>query len=134
MKADAITLEAPARAALPRTIPDIDLCICSYHRPEIVETLAAASRQIGVAPGRLRVIVADNTLHGESRELVRLASVEFQLDLHYVHAPANNISVARNACLDAARGHWIAFLDDDELPAPNWKLSSSGSGRKTISR
>jgi len=100
--------------------PDIDICICSHRRPEIVETLAGVSRQSGVDPRRIRVIVADNTVSGESRRLAALAAEEFRLDLHYVHAPANNISIARNACLDAARGQWIAFLDDDELPSPVW--------------
>jgi succinoglycan biosynthesis protein ExoM len=40
-----------------------------------------------------------------------------------VHAPSRNISIARNACLDAAAGEWIAFLDDDEIASPSW-LSS----------
>jgi len=100
--------------------PDIDLCICSYRRPEIVETLAAVSRQTQIEPGRLRVVVADNSVHGEGRAWVLYAAAEYGIDLHYVHAPANNISVARNACLDAAGGQWVAFLDDDEIPAPNW--------------
>jgi succinoglycan biosynthesis protein ExoM len=100
--------------------PDIDLCICSYLRPEIVETLAAVARQSGIRPGRIRVIVADNSVHGEIRDRVLGAAEELGLNLHYVHAPANNISLARNACMDAARGRWIAFLDDDETPAPNW--------------
>ena len=101
-------------------VPDIDVCICSYRRPEIAETLAALSLQAGSHSGRFRVVVADNTLLGESRELVLRVARELQLELHYVHAPADNISVARNACLEAARGQWIAFLDDDETPAPNW--------------
>ncbi|MBV9991145.1 MAG: glycosyltransferase family 2 protein [Alphaproteobacteria bacterium] len=100
--------------------PDVTLCICSYRRPEIVETLAALSRNTGLATDRLQVVVADNTQEGRARDLVALASEEFRIALDYVHAPANNISIARNACLDAAKGRWIAFLDDDELPAPGW--------------
>ncbi|HEX4079564.1 MAG TPA: glycosyltransferase family 2 protein [Rhizomicrobium sp.] len=98
---------------------EIDVCICSFRRPEIVETLAALANQNPQAPG-FRVIVADNTADGRAREWSLRAAGELGLDLTYVHAPANNISIARNACLDAARGRWIAFIDDDERPVRNW--------------
>jgi succinoglycan biosynthesis protein ExoM len=98
----------------------IDLCICSYKRPEILKTLELVARQTGIAPFRLRVIVADNSQDGEMRALISAAANELPLNLHYLHAPANNISIARNACLAAASAPWIAFLDDDELPTPDW--------------
>jgi succinoglycan biosynthesis protein ExoM len=66
------------------------------------------------------VIVADNTLSGEMKSLILPAAESLGLELDYVHAPANNISIARNACLEAARATWIAFLDDDEVPDPHW--------------
>jgi len=106
----------------PAAASGITVCICSYRRPEIVATLAAIARQEGLAPAT-RIIVADNTRDGFIRPLVELAREEFHLDLAYVHAPANNISIARNACLDAACSDWIAFIDDDEIPAPNWLAS-----------
>jgi succinoglycan biosynthesis protein ExoM len=37
-----------------------------------------------------------------------------------LHAPARNISRARNACLEAAEGEFLAFLDDDETATPGW--------------
>ncbi|MBV8975749.1 MAG: glycosyltransferase family 2 protein [Alphaproteobacteria bacterium] len=112
---------AQAAFAPPRPDPSsaITVCICSYRRPEIVATLAALARQKGLDAAPL-VVVADNTAEAFARPLVDLARDEFDMPLQYVHAPANNISIARNACLDAARTGWVAFLDDDEVPAPNW--------------
>ena len=98
----------------------IDLCICSYRRPELLQTLIAVARQTGIAAEELRVIVADNTQTGEARDLVARASAQLPLALEYVHAPADNISIARNACLDHAYAPWTAFIDDDEIPAPDW--------------
>lgn len=43
--------------------------------------------------------------------------------MRVLHAPHANISVARNACLDAASSEWIAFIDDDEIAAPGWLAS-----------
>jgi succinoglycan biosynthesis protein ExoM len=43
--------------------------------------------------------------------------------VRYVHAPARNISIARNAVLQASRdagARYLAFLDDDELADPSW--------------
>lgn len=98
----------------------IDLCICSYKRPEITELLDQVSRQTGIAPEGLRVIVADNSQEAVMRELVTGTGARLGLNLLYVHAPANNISIARNACLDRATAPWVAFLDDDETPTPGW--------------
>lgn len=98
----------------------IDLCICSYKRPQLLDILKAISRQTGIEPQQLQIIVADNTEDAEMRDRTLRASQDLNINLCYIHAPANNISVARNACLDSASSPWIAFLDDDEMPTPNW--------------
>jgi succinoglycan biosynthesis protein ExoM len=98
----------------------IDVCICTYHRPSILEVLAAVAAQDGRAAIALRVIVADNAVLPEARDAICTRGETLGLDLVYVHAPAKNISIARNACLAAARGDWIAFVDDDECPSPVW--------------
>lgn len=104
----------------PHEPADVDICICSYRRPELLETLRAISHQIGSTQARIRVIVADNTQEAAAQTLVRDAAKELPLNIHYMHAPADNISIARNACLDAARARWLAFIDDDELPVAGW--------------
>ncbi|HWE74826.1 MAG TPA: glycosyltransferase [Stellaceae bacterium] len=98
----------------------IDVCICTYRRPAIVEALKAVAAQDARESVTLRVIVADNAPDTDARALICAAGESLDLDLVYVHAPAKNISIARNACLATARAEWLAFLDDDECPAPNW--------------
>jgi succinoglycan biosynthesis protein ExoM len=51
---------------------------------------------------------------------VRTAAAIHRLDLVYVHAPARNISLARNAVLDAADGDWLALIDDDQVAGSDW--------------
>jgi succinoglycan biosynthesis protein ExoM len=42
-------------------------------------------------------------------------------DVLYIHSPASNISLARNACLDAAGGDFLIFMDDDqEVVSADW--------------
>mgnify|MGYP003579292129 FL=1 len=66
------------------------------------------------------MVVADNAGDTTARELIETTARELGLDTVYVHAPARNISIARNACLDAAIAEWFAFLDDDEIASPIW--------------
>jgi succinoglycan biosynthesis protein ExoM len=40
--------------------------------------------------------------------------------VHWHHEERGNISHARNRCVDAASGHWIAFVDDDEAVHEGW--------------
>lgn len=98
----------------------VDVCVCTYRRPQ----LAAAARSVfaqrlprGV---RLRLIVADNDDEPSAAPLVEALAAAAPFPVRYLHAPARNISLARNACLDAADADWLAFLDDDETAAQNW--------------
>jgi succinoglycan biosynthesis protein ExoM len=98
----------------------VDVGVCTFRRPAVAETLASLARQqlpVGVT---LRVIVADNDERPSAEAGVRAAAAEHGLALTYVHAPARNISRARNACLDAAGADWFAFIDDDETASPGW--------------
>jgi succinoglycan biosynthesis protein ExoM len=105
------------------TMEIICVCICTYRRPALKQALASiAAQQLPVGIG-LRVVVADNDSADTKRSAVEADGQALGLDLTYVHAPERNISVARNACLDVAASDWIAFVDDDEVAAPDWIAS-----------
>jgi succinoglycan biosynthesis protein ExoM len=94
--------------------------VCTYRRPSLEATLRSLATQQMPRKGKLRIIVADNDDAPTAQVLAEQAASILGLDVHYVHAPARNISVARNACLDAARAPLVAFIDDDEEAAPGW--------------
>ena len=97
----------------------IDVCICAFRRESLSETLASIAAQ--VAPNLdIRVIVADNDDTDRRRAAIKAHGATLGLSLKYIHAPARNISIARNACLDEATSEWIAFIDDDEVARPEW--------------
>ena len=76
----------------------IDICVCTYRRPALEDTLHSIG-MLNVPDGAtVRIIVADNDAVPSARDLVyRLASL-LPFKLSYVHCPASNISLARNAC------------------------------------
>ena len=98
----------------------IDIGICTYRRPAVADTLASLAALELPPDVRVRIIVADNDAEPSARATVEAAAARHGLDVAYVHAPARNISIARNACLDAAAGELLAFIDDDETAAPGW--------------
>lgn len=98
----------------------IDVALCTFRRASVrstLESLAAQRLPEGVS---MRIIAADNDETDSGRARIEEAVAALQVPLLYLHAPARNISVARNACLEAANADWIAFLDDDERAEPDW--------------
>lgn len=103
-----------------RTVPAVDVAVCTFRRPSLTETLESIAAQRLDDGGPVRVVVADNDEVPSARDAAEAAAARLGLDLRYVHAPARNISVARNACLDAGTAPLLAFIDDDEIASPGW--------------
>lgn len=98
----------------------VDVLLCTFRRPEVTEALASLGRldlPEGVA---LRIVVADNDEAPSAEARVTAAAAALPCPVSYLHAPARNISIARNAGLEAADADWVAFMDDDEAADPGW--------------
>jgi succinoglycan biosynthesis protein ExoM len=109
---------------------DLDVCVCTFRRESVVETLRSISQQ-SMQGRRLRVIVADNDETPSAESRVRSVANETGLACTYLHAPARNISLARNACLGAATAPFVAFLDDDLVATPDWAMALLGRQAET---
>lgn len=96
----------------------VDVCVCTFRRSSLRQTLESLAAQQG-AP-LFRIIVADNDDTPSAEAFVREAAKALNLNIHYQHAPARNISVARNACLRTATAPLTAFIDDDEIAPSGW--------------
>lgn len=94
----------------------LTVCVCTFRRPSVADTLRSIRAQTLPAGIALRIVVADNDDTPSARDTVAAADP----GATYLHAPARNISVARNACLAAAGGGLVAFIDDDGIAAPGW--------------
>ncbi|GAA6210042.1 glycosyltransferase family 2 protein [Cognatishimia sp. WU-CL00825] len=101
----------------------IDICICTFRRPFVVETLKSIEAADVPQGAELRIIVIDNDDTATAQERVESTAATMTRPVTYRHAPGANISIARNAGLDAADGDWIAFLDDDEVVEPTWLVA-----------
>ncbi|EIE48633.1 glycosyltransferase [Salipiger aestuarii] len=101
----------------------IDALLCTFRRDDVRETLLSLDAQQVPAGVDLRVVVSDNDGTASARRIVTDTAARMRVPVLYLHAPAFNISIARNAGLDAASARgadWVAFLDDDERADPDW--------------
>lgn len=104
-----------------QTILRIDIAVCTFRRSHLARTLASIAA-IVVPPGAVvRVLVADNDEVPSATAMVEAARTEMPFPILHLHCPASNISLARNACLDAsADADYLAFVDDDETVSAAW--------------
>ncbi|MBX7483662.1 glycosyltransferase [Qipengyuania qiaonensis] len=97
----------------------ITVCICTFRRESIADTLQSVAN-LDPALRPVEVVVVDNDETDHARTRIEQAGEAAGLPLRYVHAPARNISIARNAALDACETRWAALIDDDEIARPDW--------------
>lgn len=96
--------------------PTISVLIASLGRAALRDTLTSVGRAT-VPPGEtVEVIVADDSEDGAVERLLGGRHPGVRI----VPVGARNVSRARNACLDAAQGKWLLFVDDDESVASDW--------------
>lgn len=109
----------------------IDVCVASFRRPELLESLLnSLDLQDIVKDGsRVRVIVVDNDKNRSAEAVVHRFSERSRLPIVYDVEPRQNISLARNRSLSHATADLVAFIDDDEEAAVNWLRELLGTLR-----
>ena len=103
----------------------VAICACTYRRPAgLAALLEAVARQRFVrrTPSRLSVVIVDNEGSDEAMRLCDQFRFAAGIPIRYVHEARRGISHARNRLLDevAADCDFIAMIDDDEIPEPDW--------------
>lgn len=109
----------PSRAARARS--QVSIVIPTYRREHLLpRLLERCIGQGGLGPQALEIIVVDNTPEATARWLVEKAAATSPVRIRYLHEAKPGISHARNRGVAEADGEFIAFIDDDELPSPEW--------------
>src|SRR3990170_4968601 len=99
----------------------VSVVVPTFKRPDLLERCLDALASQDFSPEDYEIIVADDAASQETRQLVECRARKARPEVRYVpvsgtHGPA----AARNQGWRLARGHIIAFTDDDCVPAPTW--------------
>jgi succinoglycan biosynthesis protein ExoM len=113
---------------------EVTVCICTFRRPSILHAIASVAEQKLPNELALRILVIDNDDAPTARDMISDYCAAHGMSLDYRHAPSRNISIARNAALDAAATPWLAFIDDDERASSSWlaNLWAARSGANAV--
>jgi glycosyltransferase involved in cell wall biosynthesis len=68
-------------------------------------------------------VIVDNDVNKTAWDTVRNLQKTSVIKIDYYNEPEQNIALARNRAVENAKGHYIAFIDDDEFPVPDWLLN-----------
>jgi succinoglycan biosynthesis protein ExoM len=104
--------------------PHISVCICTYKRPDLLDSLLSqlAAQQTDDLFA-FSATVVDNDAAQSARSVVDRHKRSATLPLSYHVEPKQSIALARNRAVENATGDFIAFIDDDEVPAKDWLAS-----------
>jgi glycosyltransferase involved in cell wall biosynthesis len=97
---------------------DLTVCICTHDRPSYVRDCLDGLRRQTVSCDRFTVLLVDSASSpAAAKELSDLAADNGAKLIRLDHP---GISIARNAGAWAARTPFIAYIDDDAIPANDW--------------
>jgi glycosyltransferase involved in cell wall biosynthesis len=97
---------------------DLTVCICTHDRPRYVRDCLDGLRRQTISRGRFALQVVDS---GSSPLIAtELSGLAIQNKARLIRLDQPGVSMARNAGAWAARTPFIAYIDDDAIPADDW--------------
>lgn len=107
-----------------KTINHICVCICTYKRPHYLKRLLSEIQSQNTEEYfTFSTVIVDNDIELSAKETVREIQSSATIPFEYFHEPEKNIALARNMAIQNSSGDYIAFIDDDEFPGPDWLLN-----------
>jgi glycosyltransferase involved in cell wall biosynthesis len=112
---------------------DFTIAIPTYNGakrlPKVLDLLL---NQTGVENLYWEVIIIDNNSKDETIEVINYYQQIYNKNfpLRYFQEKQQGIAFARMRALNEAKGEFIAFIDDDNLPASDWVFQSYSFGKK----
>jgi succinoglycan biosynthesis protein ExoM len=106
----------------------IAVCVCTCDRPNSLQALlnVLAEMKLGqLHPSELFFVVVDNRPDGRAQAVCDQAQARLPGPLYFAEVRERGISFARNRAISTALAQgaqWIAFIDDDDRPRPDWLL------------
>ncbi|OEU48420.1 MAG: hypothetical protein BA866_02360 [Desulfobulbaceae bacterium S5133MH15] len=102
----------------------ISVCVCTYKRKKhLAKLMNGLKDQDTDGLITYSIVVADNDSTGSAKQTVEDLRKHSSIPISYCNEPEQNIALARNKAVANAKGDFIAFIDDDELPSRNWLIN-----------
>lgn len=106
---------------------DFTVAIPTYNGakrlPQLLDRLRSQTQIDSLA---WEILIVDNNSRDETAAVVQALQADWShpFPLRYCFEPEQGAAFARQRAVREAQGVWIGFLDDDNLPAPDWLASA----------
>ncbi|MBO0348439.1 hormogonium polysaccharide biosynthesis glycosyltransferase HpsE [Phormidium pseudopriestleyi FRX01] len=111
---------------------DLTVAIPTYNgETRLSDVLDRLRSQVGTEEFSWEIIVVDNNSSDRTAALVRKYQETWPsaYPLRYCFAPEQGAAFARQRAVEKAQGELIGFLDDDNLPEPDWVAAAYQFGK-----
>jgi succinoglycan biosynthesis protein ExoM len=103
----------------------VSVCVVTRRRPKALARLLRGLAELAFdkcAEPSIQIVVVDNDAEGSGRSVVLHARAALRWPVDYAVEPRQGIAIARNTAVarTSADTEFIAFIDDDEVPAREW--------------
>ncbi len=109
---------------------DISVVVPTFNRKESIRTVLEALGDQTLAPDRFEVIIVSDGSTDGTVDLIRGLQNRVRR-LRVLDLPNRGPAAARNSGARAARGRYLAFTDDDCVPAKDWLEQLVGAFERT---
>jgi glycosyltransferase involved in cell wall biosynthesis len=115
----------------------IAIIICTHKRPGPLERLLRSLQQIQTGnqdPDDFGIILVDNHPDGRARLVCERAAAKLPIKIKFVEEQQQGGAYAKNRAVDEAlknKPEFLAFIDDDDIPEPDWLLHLIEKQRQT---
>ncbi|MBE9114499.1 glycosyltransferase family 2 protein [Lusitaniella coriacea LEGE 07157] len=102
---------------------DFTIAICTYNGEQrIAEVLERLESQVDTENFSWEILIIDNNSTDNTASLIReyQANGSSPYPLRYYLETRQGLAFARQCAVENARGDWVGFVDDDNLPETNW--------------
>lgn len=111
----------------------VAICTCNGEKrlPAVLDRLRS---QVETEQIQWEIIVADNNSTDNTRQVVKAYQSNWpeSYPIQYCFEAKQGLAFARRCAVKAAKGPLIGFLDDDNLPAPDWVAAAYRFGQANL--
>jgi glycosyltransferase involved in cell wall biosynthesis len=112
----------PVQMLATTPLPAVSVCVCTHSRPGYVRQCLDGLAAQTAAAAMFETIVVDSASAPDAAAALRTI-VAGHPGVRLIVLDRPGVSLARNAGAAAARAAYVAFIDDDAIPAPDWIAS-----------
>ncbi|HKU50949.1 MAG TPA: glycosyltransferase family A protein, partial [Nitrospira sp.] len=101
--------------------PFISVVLCTHNRANLLPAVLSGLIAQSLTTSAYEIIVVDNASTDDTSAVLRKIQVQVPTaPIRLLYEPIQGLGYARNTGWSNAQGRYVAFIDDDCLPAKNW--------------